>query len=237
MLNYDDVMKIDFGTQVNGHIIDCAFTVAFNPMFDPLLQAVKEATNEGIKTAGIDVRLCDIGEAIQEVMESHEVTIGNKTYPVKSVQNLCGHSIGPYTIHAGKSVPIVKGGAATKMEEGELFAIETFGSTGRGSIFNAPDCSHYMINQECGDVPIRNPKAKALLAEIKNKFHTLAFCRRWLEPTWPKHFAPLKQLVDSGVVTAYPPLNDISGCYVAQYEHTIFLHPTRKEVLSRGDDY
>ena len=64
MLGYDDVMKIDFGTQVNGHIIDCAFTVAFNPMFDPLLTAAKEATNEGIKTAGIDVRLCDIGAAI-----------------------------------------------------------------------------------------------------------------------------------------------------------------------------
>jgi methionyl aminopeptidase len=64
VLKYDDVMKIDFGTQVNGNIIDCAFTVAFNPVFDPLLVAVKEATNEGIKTAGIDVRLCDIGAAI-----------------------------------------------------------------------------------------------------------------------------------------------------------------------------
>jgi len=50
-----------------------------------LLVAVKEATNAGIKASGIDVKLCDIGEAIQEVMESHEVTIGNKTYPVKSV--------------------------------------------------------------------------------------------------------------------------------------------------------
>lgn len=27
-------------------------------------------------------------------------------------------------IHAGKSVPIVKGGESTKMEEGEFFAIE-----------------------------------------------------------------------------------------------------------------
>jgi len=69
--------------------------------------------------AGIDVRLCDVGEAIQEVMESFEVTIGNTTYPVKAVRNLNGHSIGPYQIHAGKSVPIVKGGDATKMEEGE----------------------------------------------------------------------------------------------------------------------
>jgi methionyl aminopeptidase len=92
---------------VNGNIIDCAFTVAFNPTYDELLKAVKDATDTGIRTAGIDVRLGDIGAAIQEVMESYEVTIGNKTHQVKSVQNLCGHSIGPYKIHAGKSVPIV----------------------------------------------------------------------------------------------------------------------------------
>ena len=35
--------------QVNGRIIDCAFTVAFNPKFEPLLHAVKEATNAGIQ--------------------------------------------------------------------------------------------------------------------------------------------------------------------------------------------
>ncbi len=50
---------------------------------------------------------------------------------VKCIRNLNGHSIGPYRIHAGKSVPIVKGGEATRMEEGEFFAIETFGSTGQ----------------------------------------------------------------------------------------------------------
>jgi hypothetical protein len=49
---------------------------------------------------------------------------------VKPIRNLNGHSIGTYRIHAGKSVPIVRGGEATKMEEGEFFAIETFGSTG-----------------------------------------------------------------------------------------------------------
>ena len=81
-------MKIDFGTQVRGRIIDCAFTVAFNPVYDPLLLAVKEATNAGIAAAGIDVRLCDIGEAIQEVMEQHEVVMGNKTLPVKCVERL-----------------------------------------------------------------------------------------------------------------------------------------------------
>jgi methionine aminopeptidase len=43
--------------------------VAFDPKFDPLLQAVKDATNTGIRTAGIDVQLCEMGEAIQEVCD------------------------------------------------------------------------------------------------------------------------------------------------------------------------
>ena len=63
---------------------------------------------------------------------------------VKPIRNLNGHSIGPYQIHGGKSVPIVKGGEQTKMEEGELFAIETFGSTGKGYVREDLECSHYM---------------------------------------------------------------------------------------------
>ena len=41
-------------------------------------------------------------------MESHEIELDGKTYGIKPVRNLNGHSIGPYQIHAGKSVPIVK---------------------------------------------------------------------------------------------------------------------------------
>lgn len=64
VLQYNDVMKLDIGTHVNGYIVDSAFTVAFNPKYDPLLAAVRAATNEGVKQAGVDVRLCDIGAAI-----------------------------------------------------------------------------------------------------------------------------------------------------------------------------
>lgn len=78
--------------------------------------------------------MCDIGAAIQEVMESYEVEINGQTHPVKAIRNLNGHNIGQYNIHGGKSVPIVKGGDQTKMEEGEVFAIETFGSTGKGYV-------------------------------------------------------------------------------------------------------
>ncbi|CAN0449267.1 unnamed protein product, partial [Laminaria digitata] len=178
---YGDVMKVDFGTQVEGRIIDCAWTVSFDPQFDPLLEAAREATNTGIRHAGIDVPLNEVGAAIQEVMESYEVEINGTTYPVKSVRNLNGHSIGPYEIHAGKNVPIVKGGDATRMEEGELFAIETFGSTGRGHVVEDLECSHYMKDIKAPRVPLRLPKARQLLSHINKTFDTLAFCRRWLE--------------------------------------------------------
>ncbi|CAL9185553.1 unnamed protein product [Musa hybrid cultivar] len=238
VLQYDDVMKLDFGTHVDGHIVDCAFTVAFNPMFNPLLEASREATNTGVKEAGIDVRLCDVGAAIQEVMESYEVEINGKVFQVKSVRNLNGHSIGPYQIHAGKSVPIVKGGEQTKMEEGEFFAIETFASTGKGYVREDLECSHYMKNFDVGHIPLRLPRAKQLLATINKQFSTLAFCRRYLDRLGEtKYLMALKNLCDAGIVQPYPPLCDVKGSYVSQFEHTILLRPTCKEVISRGDDY
>ncbi|CBN76547.1 conserved unknown protein [Ectocarpus siliculosus] len=250
VLKHGDVMKVDFGTQVEGRIIDCAWTVSFDPQFDPLLEAAREATNTGIRNAGIDVPLNEVGAAIQEVMESYEVEINGTTYPVKSVRNLNGHSIGPYEIHAGKNVPIVKGGDATRMEEGEFFAIETFGSTGRGHVVEDLECSHYMKDFNAPRVPLRLPKARQLLSHINKTFGTLAFCRRWLERPdggsttingvsgkQEKYVGALKQLCDSGLVNAYPPLCDVRGSYVAQYEHTILMRPTCVEVLSRGDDF
>lgn len=238
VLQYDDVCKIDYGTHINGRIIDCAFTVAFNPKYDNLLKAVKDATNTGIKESGIDVRLCDIGEAIQEVMESYEVELDGKTYQVKAIRNLNGHSIGPYQIHSGKTVPIVKGGEATRMEEDEFYAIETFGSTGKGVVHDDMECSHYMKNYDVGHIPLRLSRAKQLLNVINENFGTLAFCRRWLDRLdQTKYLMGLRNLVDAGIVDAYPPLCDIKGCYTAQFEHTLVLRPTCKEVISRGDDF
>ncbi|KAI7990784.1 Methionine aminopeptidase 2B [Camellia lanceoleosa] len=190
VLQYDDVMKLDFGTHVDGHIVDCAFTVAFNPMFDPLLEASREATNTGIKESGIDVRLCDVGAAIQEVMESYEVDINGKVFQ------------------------------------------------GKGYVREDLECSHYMKNFDAGHIPLRLPRAKQLLATINKNFSTLAFCRRYLDRLGEtKYLMALKNLSDAGIVQPYPPLCDIKGSYVSQFEHTILLRPTCKEVISRGDDY
>ncbi|KAH0843236.1 Methionine aminopeptidase 2-1 [Fonsecaea pedrosoi] len=238
ILGEQDVMKVDFGVHVNGRIVDSAFTVAFDPKYDNLLAAVKDATNTGVREAGIDVRVGDIGGAIQEVMESYEVELDGKTYPVKSIRNLNGHDIVQHSIHGGKSVPIVKSHDQTKMEEGEIFAIETFGSTGRGYVTDDLEVSHYALRSDAPNVPLRVQSARNLLNVIKKNFGTIPFCRRYLDRLGQeKYLLGLNNLVSSGIVEAYPPLVDTKGSYTAQFEHTILLRPTVKEVVSRGDDY
>jgi methionyl aminopeptidase len=238
VLKYEDVMKVDFGVHINGRIVDSAFTMTFDPVYDNLINACKDSTNAGVKEAGIDVRMSDIGAAIQEVMESYECEIGGTTYPVKCIRNLNGHSIGRYSIHGGKTVPIVKGSDNTKMEEGETFAIETFGSTGKGYVRDDMETSHYAKNPDAPKVDLRLSSAKTLLSSITKNFGTLPFCRRYLDRLGhDKYLLGLNSLVNAGIVEAYPPLVDIKGSYTAQSEHTFVLRPTCKEVLSRGDDY
>ena len=88
VLQHGDVLKVDFGVHVKGRIVDSAFTMTFEPTYDNLLTAVKEATNTGIREAGIDARLGDIGAAIQETMESYEVEVNGKTLPGEFFQSL-----------------------------------------------------------------------------------------------------------------------------------------------------
>lgn len=76
--------------------------------------------------------MSSIGSAIQEVMESYEVDINGKTFPVKAIRNLTGHDILQYHIHGTKQVPFCKNKSQQKMVEGEVYAIETFGTTGKG---------------------------------------------------------------------------------------------------------
>ena len=86
-----------------------------------------------------------------------------------------------FTILVNYNVFPEPGKDPTRMEEGEVFAIETFGSTGRGMVHDDMECSHYMKNFEVGHVPLRMQRAKSLLHTVNQNFGTLAFCKRWLD--------------------------------------------------------
>ena len=109
----------------------------------------------------------------------------------------------------------------------------------RGYVNEGRDCSHYMKDFYAFDnVKIKADKPRALFQHINKTYSTLAFCRRWLDDEgFSNHALALRALCDQELVNPYPPLVDQEGCYVAQFEHTVLLKPTCKEVLSRGDDY
>ncbi|CAG0897618.1 unnamed protein product [Darwinula stevensoni] len=236
ILLQDDVCKIDFGTHINGRIIDCAFTMTFNPKYDKLLEAVREATNTGVKLnlrsdsqeCGIDVRLCDVGDAIQEVMESYvhlelPFRIGQFSL-LDSMQNRAKNLL-PLSIQVNKCIHGCQ----------ELHTTLCYW---KGFVHEDMECSHYMKNFDTGHVPLRLAKSRQLLKVINTNFSTLAFCRRWLDRLGQTHYLlSLKDLCNKGLVDQYPPLCDVKGSYTAQFEHTVILRPTCKEVVSRGTDY
>lgn len=207
----------------------------------------------------MDARLGEIGGVIEEVISSHEVTIRGTTYPIRPVRNLSGHTVAQGTIHAGKSVPLIRGRGEDgesdaeegheRMLEGEVYAIETFASTGQGMVIENGECSHFALVPE-QYAALRTQKAKALLAHIRKTFGTLPFCPRWLVRPDGGSFAvngdkgqqkmyhgALRSLVEQGVVRDYLPLSDHRGSYVSQWEHTLILKSHSKEVLSWGTDY
>ncbi|ULY68616.1 peptidase M24, structural domain-containing protein [Chlorella virus XW01] len=233
-----DTLKIDFGVEVNGWIIDSAFTITFNPEYLNLLTAVQEATYTGIKNCGIDVRIKEWSKDIEEVMTSYEVN----DKQVVPIETLGGHNIKRKIIHGGVFLPakyLNYYPTDLKFEEG-LYAIETFGSLGSGITVEKGENSLYAIN------PIFNQKIKdtklfKFHKKLLKRFETLPFSSRYLlndiYNLKDYNKKDLDILVEKKVLKQYPPLVDTKNGMTAQYEHTILLTENSKINLSKGDDY
>lgn len=240
-----DVIKIDIGVHNNGFIIDSAFTLTFNPDLKNLLMATKEATNEAIKMAGIDAVCNDISKVISEIIESYEIELDKKVYPIKAVKEIGGHSIDQWNIHSGK---LLLNGVCNydiykkmRMNENEVWAIETFCSTGTGTFKLGEPNNHLMIEPKYNIDTLKpsNFKFKTslpLLNWIYNKRKTLPFTQRWLIE-YNNYNIGLFELVQKKIVNTYKPMYDIPNSYSSQFEHTIYIHQKGVEVLSLGEDY
>jgi methionyl aminopeptidase len=121
VVSNDDVLKVDIGVQVNGFIADTAVTVSSNAKYQAMVASAESALNEAIKMAKINVSSSAIGEVIER-------TISRSGF--KPIQNLSGHSIEQYTIHAGKSIPNIRTfGSSFQLTANQAYAIEPFVTT------------------------------------------------------------------------------------------------------------
>tara|TARA_Y100000991_G_C21968517_1_gene348162 strand:+ start:1026 stop:1967 length:942 start_codon:yes stop_codon:yes gene_type:complete len=232
IINKEDVIKIDFGIHKDGYIIDSAYTHYFDDKYENLINSSVEANEKAIKNSGPDAILGEIGKDIQEIIESYEIEIENKTYKIKPVADLTGHSISRYSIHSGKSVPNIHVPFyQARMKEGEVYAIEPFSSTGKGRVTEENNCSHYMIqNLNLKDKRL-DEECKNFIKKIYKKYFTLPFCTRWLDND-NIDYSLLNKISGMGIINKYPPLYDNKNSLVSQHEHTIFINDKGIEILS-----
>jgi methionyl aminopeptidase len=245
-----DIVKFDFGVHIDGCIIDSAFThIVGNTIYNTdnpyneLLNASKDATYTAISMSGVDARLYELSELIDEIICSYEVPIdyGLGVLPIRPMKGIGGHNILPYKIHGGKlilSTPDKEIQENLKMDEGEIYAIETYATTGTGIMIQEKDldlCSHYMVNSECKSKQFL--KKNTAYKSVINR-NGLPFTLSWCDRSHKKYSKDLALALKMGDITAYPILKDSDpNSHVSQFEHTIKIKNSCVEIYSLGDDY
>jgi methionyl aminopeptidase len=215
ILKDGDVVKIDFGAQVNGYCMDTAFTVEINDnKYKDLIEASKKALENVKKIIRKDIEISEIGKVIENTI---------KSYNYNPIYNLSGHKIEQYILHAGITIPNYDNKSKIKLSEG-IYAIEPFATNGVGLVKEDKSSGIYSI---ISDKPIRDPNIKKLFQEIYNKYRTLPFAYRWLYKDYYNKINLklfIEYLKKNGNIYEYPILVEQSNGIVTQFETTFYIY-------------
>jgi methionyl aminopeptidase len=202
-----DVAKLDLGVQVDGYIADTATTIDLG-VNSLLVEASRQALEAAISRIRPGVTAGDLGMAIQSEIESRGY---------RPISNLTGHGLDRYILHRSPTIPNVGVNGGVTLEEGMVFAIEPFATTGSGHVMEK---SRREIYSQISQKPVRIPAGRAILEQVRDR-HGLPFSRRWLKEK--RLDLALPSLIRSQVLHVYPVLSDIPGSLVTQAEHTIIV--------------
>ena len=209
-----DVLKIDMGVHIDGYIADTAVTVSYDSKYQDLIDIAQRALDEAIGIARSNTRVSDIGRIIEKTITK---------YGCKPIQNLSGHSLERYTIHAGQSIPnIWTIGHSFNLSVNNVYAIEPFVTTkdGQGIVYEGKVKNIFGIASR---KRTKDQRADEFLEYLWNKFKTLPFALRWVVKDYEEKEALslLETLLKKKNVHAYPILVEGSNRIVVQAEHTI----------------
>ncbi len=235
-----DLIKVDIGVHLQGWIADNAMSVvvgagsnwdnrdnggkaggskaseaagatAETAEQQALIKASRNALKAALKLVRPGVQLWELGEAQYSEAEALGFT---------TVKNLCGHTLERYKVHAGISIPTYNNKDKTELQEDWQIAIEPFVTNGQGYIKEKQPATVFMIEKEKG---VRSPYAKKIMEEMKGR-KTLPFTTRWLTRRLGKGVVlGLRELQQMDILRSYPPLVEISGGLVAQFEHAAIV--------------
>jgi methionyl aminopeptidase len=209
-----DVLKIDVGVHIDGYIADTAVTVSYDTKYQNLIDIAERALDEAIGISRSNTRVSEIGRIIEKTITK---------YGCKPIQNLSGHSLERYTIHAGKSIPnIWTIGHSFNLSINNVYAIEPFVTTsdGQGVVYEGKIKNIFGIGSR---KRTKEQKTDDFLEYLWNKFKTLPFALRWIVNEYEEKEALylLEILAKKKNVHAYPILVEGANRIVVQAEHTI----------------
>ncbi|MFA4848576.1 MAG: type II methionyl aminopeptidase [Methanoregula sp.] len=202
-----DVAKLDLGVHIDGYIADTATTVDLGSN-SLLLAASEQALEAAIRKVHPGATAGELGAAVQHEIESRGY---------RPIANLTGHGLDRYVLHRAPTIPNIGINGGIVLEEGMVFAIEPFATTGSGHV---GEKSRMEIYSQISHKPVRIPAARAILETVKDR-QGLPFSRRWLKER--KQDIALHTLVRSQTLHVYPVLADIPGSLVSQHEHTVIV--------------
>ena len=215
----DQVVCLDVGVHVDGFIGDNAVTVDLSGKHGDLVKASREALENAIKAVKIGVTLAEIGRVIQDTIQR---------YGFAPVRNLSGHGLGVYEQHTKPSIPNFDNGDTTKIENGMVFAVEPFASTGAGIVQESGIATVFSLGTK---KPVRNAITRQVLEEIET-YNGLPFTIRWLTRKFGvKAKFALREMEQLGMLHSYAPLADKDKGLVSQAEHSILIDDKGKVVV------
>jgi methionyl aminopeptidase len=210
------VVKIDIGVHVDGYISDSAITVTFNQAWKKLARATFEALMTIKEVFKPRKSIYDVSKAISEAITRHHF---------RPVENLTGHKIERYNLHAGKSIPNIPRYECklSSLEAGEVYAVEPFATNGRGLVEDLGWSNIYRVisvKRISSDERIND-----ILEGLWREFKGLPFAKRW---ALHKGFSQkdLDLLVRYKRLYHYPRLVEVRRGIVAQFEDTFIVTET-----------
>ena len=252
ILEKGDLIKIDYGVHIKGHIGDNAMSVEIGNgnNHTEQIKAAKEARDAAIEVMHPGTPWWKVGAA------AAQPSLDAGFQPIR---NLCGHQLKPWELHAGVSIPSYACGPDNRgfkgvVEEGGVYAIEPFNTTGKtGMIENIGGRESSNIYRVTGITTSRKARAKGqlkplgaqLARNLEERYGTLPFAERWAFPMLEKPFpdadeesrqskwnALVKKLISIRFLETYHALRCIDGGTIAQFEHTVHITDGGPEILT-----
>jgi methionyl aminopeptidase len=222
-----DLVKIDYGVHFDGYIADTAVTMTQSPDYQLLMETTKRALEAAISVVKRDPRTGEIGKAI-EAAASRE--------GFKTINNLSGHTLEQYTVHAGKSIPNVYAPNQPVLRRDEVFAIEPFLTLGTaaGYVVDDPKDTRVTIYSLIMRKRTGVKELDALVDHVWNLRKSLPFTPRWFTKEFGRDRLPklLAELERRRIVRGYRTLVEASNAPVAQFEHTMKLEGNSLVILT-----